>query len=176
MIFIYIISKSSWLSELINYDYSPKCFVIIGWISLWSSLHPKTNVTIILTSSLGDCIIELLIQLHTGSLSNTHFSAQWFFFAFSPLFLAELIAFLYFYQKTSISKMYLNLLWLPQHHCVSSLNHRTECCSCWLKVGGFGCNTMSFNMMHSNDYSTEYWIHKLMWDYYSSTTALHLIQ
>lgn len=146
----------------------------LGWISLWSSSHPKTNVTIILPSSLGDCIIELLMQLHTGSLSNTNFYAQCFLHS-HLFFLLSWTRFSISIRRHPSAKCISTFSGYPSIT-VSSLSHRTECCSCWLKVGGFGCNNMSFNMMHSNDYSTEYWIHKLMWDYYSSTTALHLIQ
>lgn len=88
---LHLSSESSRLSKLINHDYSPQCFVITGLNCAVEQFPAKDqchNYSLFTPSSLGDCSIELLMQLHTGSLSNTRFSAQRLFSAFSTLFLA----------------------------------------------------------------------------------------
>lgn len=69
------------------------------------------------------------MQLHTvtAAPSNTHFLCTGALFGVLTLFFfffAQPITFLHFYQKTSISEIWLHLLWLPPRHCVSSLNQR----------------------------------------------------
>lgn len=69
-----------------NDDYSPQCFVIIGLKPAEEQFPAEDQCRNYSPSPpfSGDCSIELLMQLHSGSLSNTHFSAQRLFFAFSP--------------------------------------------------------------------------------------------
>lgn len=83
-----LLSDSSQLTELINNDYSPRCFVIIGLKGAEEQSWAKDQCHHYSPSppSSGDCGVELLMQLHTGSLSNTRFSAQRLFFAFSHPF------------------------------------------------------------------------------------------
>lgn len=67
------------------------------------------------------------MQLRTvrRPLKRSGFPASRLVFVLShPLFFAQPITFLHFYQKTSISEIWLHLLWLPPRHCVSSLNQR----------------------------------------------------
>lgn len=84
-------SESSRLTELVNYDYSPQCFVIIRLKRIEEQFPAEDQCHNYSPSppSSGDCSIELLMQLHTGSLSNTRFSAQRLFFAFSPPFFLQ---------------------------------------------------------------------------------------
>lgn len=164
---------------MVNFDYSPQCFVIIVLKRAEEQFPAEDQCHNYSPSppSSGDCSIELLMQLHTGcTVKHSFFCTAALFCLLTPFFLAEPITFLHFYQKTFISEMYLRLLWLPQHHCVSSPKHRPDCCGCCLKVEGFGHNNTSFNMTLLHDYSTECWTYKQMLDCYSSATALHWLQ
>lgn len=57
-------------------------------------------------------------------------------FCVLTLFFAQPITFLHFYQRTSISEIWLHLLLLPQQHCVSSLNQRAPTAAAAAAGGG----------------------------------------
>lgn len=122
----HLFSNATELTQIDCVDYHLSAFWLLGWNALSSNSRPKSNVTYYSPSPLPrDYSIELLMQLQTVHWLLKH----WFFgtaalFCVFTLFFAQPITFLHFYQRTSISEIWLHLLLLPQQHCVSSLNQR----------------------------------------------------
>lgn len=120
---------SSELTELTALTIHPTAFWLLGWNALSSNSQSESAVTIalLLLSSRSQHWAADAVAYSTAAPWNTVF----FFctpalFCVFTLFFAWPITFLHFYQRTSISEIWLHLLLLPRQHCVSSLKQRAR--------------------------------------------------
>lgn len=70
-----------------------------------------------------------LRSVQIGPLKHSFFCTAALFCVLT-LFFAQPITFLHFYERTSISEIWLHLLLLPQQHCVSSPSQRAQTAAC----------------------------------------------
>ena len=118
------IHLSSELTELTLLTIHPNAFWLLGWNALSSNSQSESTATtaLLLPSSRLQHWAADAVAYSTAAPWNTGFSAPRLFFVFSrSFFFAWPITFLHFYQRTSISEIWLHLLLLPRQHCVSSL-------------------------------------------------------